>query len=71
MNVIIVVHHDLQSAINYFDWVLLINTRLVASGPVKDVFTTELLQETYGGKLTLLTKIGELIKEKQFPIREQ
>ena len=68
---IIVVHHDLQSAIDYFDWVLLINTRLVASGAVKDVFTTELLQETYGGKLTLLTKIGELIKEKQFPIREQ
>ena len=68
---IIVVHHDLQSAIDYFDWVLLINTRLVASGAVKDVFTTELLQETYGGKLTLLTKIGELIKEKQFPISAQ
>jgi len=68
---IIVVHHDLQSAIDYFDCVLLINTRLVASGSVKEVFTTELLQETYGGKLTLLTKIGELIKEKQFPIREQ
>ena len=67
---IIVVHHDLQSAIDYFDWTLLLNTRLVASGPTKRVFTTELLQETYGGKLTLLSKIGDLMKEKQFPSRE-
>jgi|TARA_B110000977_G_scaffold198932_1_gene284966 manganese/zinc/iron transport system ATP- binding protein len=67
---IIVVHHDLQSAIDYFDWTLLLNTRLVASGPTEKVFTTELLQETYGGKLTLLSKIGDLMKEKQFPARE-
>ena len=66
---IVVVHHDLQSAIDYFDWILLLNTRLVASGPTEKVFTTELLQETYGGKLTLLSKIGDLMKEKQFPSR--
>jgi manganese/zinc/iron transport system ATP- binding protein len=68
---IIVVHHDLQSAIDYFDWVLLLNTRLVASGPIDKVFTTELLQETYGGKLTLLSKIGDLMKEKEFPLRDE
>jgi manganese/zinc/iron transport system ATP- binding protein len=68
---IIVVHHDLQSAIDYFDWILLLNTRLVASGPTEKVFTTELLQETYGGKLTLLSKIGDMMKEKQFPLREK
>ncbi|MFB0924408.1 MAG: metal ABC transporter ATP-binding protein [Vicingaceae bacterium] len=68
---IIVVHHDLQSAIDYFDWTILLNTRLVASGPTEKVFTTELLQETYGGKLTLLSKIGDLMKEKQFPSREK
>ncbi|HXH18830.1 MAG TPA: ABC transporter ATP-binding protein, partial [Chitinophagales bacterium] len=54
---IIVVHHDLQSAGEYFDWFVLLNTRLVASGPKEKAFTLDLLQETYGGKLTLLTQI--------------
>lgn len=67
---VIVVHHDLQSAYNYFDWIVLLNTRLVAVGPKEKVFTEKLLQETYGGKLTLLSKIGNLLKEKDFPIRE-
>jgi manganese/zinc/iron transport system ATP- binding protein len=67
---ILVVHHDLQSAADYFNWILLVNTRLVASGPTKEVFTPEMLRETYGGKLTVLTKVGEIIAETQFPIRE-
>lgn len=67
---VIVVHHDLQSVTHYFDWVILINTRLVASGPTEEVFTKELLQETYGGKLTLLTEVGDLLQKQQFPNRE-
>ncbi|ELR68796.1 Manganese ABC transporter, ATP-binding protein SitB [Fulvivirga imtechensis AK7] len=68
---VIVVHHDLQSVTQYFDWVILLNMRLVASGPVEKVFTTELLQETYGGKLTLLSDVGDLIRQQQFPNREK
>lgn len=68
---VIVVHHDLQSVAQYFDWVILINTRLVASGPTDKVFTKELLQETYGGKLTLLTEVGDLLQKQQFPNREK
>mgnify|MGYP006289840957 CR=1 FL=1 len=67
---VIVVHHDLQSAIKYFEWILLLNTRLVASGPATEVFTTELLQKTYGGKLTLLTEIGNLLQREGLPARE-
>jgi len=67
---IFVVHHDLQSAMDYFDWMILINKRIVASGPTKDVFTTEILQNTYGGNLSMLDQIGQVFKEKQFPIRE-
>jgi len=67
---IIVVHHDLQSAPNYFDWSILLNMRVVAAGPTQDVFTPSLLQETYGGKLTVLSKIGELLKEQEIPPRE-
>lgn len=67
---VIVVHHDLQSVEQYFDWLILLNMRLVAYGPTEKVFTNELLQETYGGKLTLLSEVGELIKRQRFPNRE-
>lgn len=67
---VIVVHHDLQSANEYFNWILLLNMRLVASGPTGKVFTPELLQETYGGKLTVLSKVGDLLEKQQFPTRE-
>lgn len=67
---IFVVHHDLQSAMDYFDWMVLINKRIVGSGPIQEVFTTETLQNTYGGNLSMLEQIGQIFKEKQFPIRE-
>lgn len=66
---VVVVHHDLQTVQKYFDWVILLNTRLVASGPIEDVFTEELLDETYGGKLSLLSEVGELLKKEQYPSR--
>lgn len=65
---IIVVHHDLQSAYQYFDWIVMLNTKLVASGPKEQVFNQELLNETYGGKLTLLSKLSNLMKQKEFPV---
>jgi manganese/zinc/iron transport system ATP- binding protein len=67
---VVVVHHDLQSVREYFDWVLLLNMRLVASGPTDKIFNTELLNETYGGKLTLLAKVGELLAKQELPVRE-
>ncbi len=67
---VIVVHHDLQSVETYFNWVIMLNTRLVASGPTSEVFNQRLLQETYGGKLTLLSEVGNLLKKGQFPNRE-
>ncbi|WP_276499507.1 metal ABC transporter ATP-binding protein [Pontibacter litorisediminis] len=67
---VIVVHHDLQSATEYFDWVVLLNMRLVASGPTEQVLTQQLLEQTYGGKLTVLTKVGELLRKQEFPSRE-
>jgi len=67
---VVVVHHDLQTVNQYFDWVIMLNTRLVGCGPVDEVFTTEHLKETYGGKLTLLSDVGDLIRREQFPNRE-
>ncbi len=67
---ILVVHHDLQSAYKFFDWIILLNTRLVAVGPKASVFTPELIEEAYGGQLSILTKIGHLLQEETLPVRE-
>ena len=58
---VLVVHHDLQTAREYFDMVILLNMRLVAFGPTEQVFTPELLQKTYGGRLTILTDVAEAV----------
>ena len=51
---VLVVHHDLNTVKEYFDWVMLINGALVEIGPTEEVFTNELLHKTYGGKLTMI-----------------
>lgn len=55
---LIVVHHDLSSAKEYFDHLLLLNMRKVAYGTVESVYTRELLQKTYGGRLTILSEMA-------------
>jgi manganese/zinc/iron transport system ATP- binding protein len=56
---VVAVHHDLQTVADYFDHVVLLNLRLVAAGPVATTFTSENLQRTYGGRLTVLTQAAE------------
>lgn len=51
---VVVVHHDLQTVTDYFDWAALINVRLIASGPVGEAFTEDHLRATYGGRTALL-----------------
>ena len=50
----ICVHHDLQTVQESFDWVVMLNMRVVAAGSIEDTFTIENLRRTYGGRLTLL-----------------
>jgi manganese/zinc/iron transport system ATP- binding protein len=58
---VLVVNHDLQTAQQYFDMLILLNMRLVAFGPIADVFTPELLQKTFGGRLTILADVAEAV----------
>ncbi len=51
---VVVVHHDLQTVPEYFDWVMLLNVRRIASGPVAEVFTEENLRRAYGGRIAFL-----------------
>jgi manganese/zinc/iron transport system ATP- binding protein len=57
-----VVHHDLQTVTEYFDWTMLLNLRLVAFGPTEQVFTPERLHEAYGGRLNLLTQVADRVR---------
>ncbi len=58
---VLVVHHDLQSAPRYFERLLLLNLRVVAHGTVEEVFQPEILEKTYGGKLTLLSDVARRV----------
>jgi len=59
---VFVVHHELQSVRNYFDYVILLNMRLVAAGPTETTFTRENLRQTYGGRLTVLDEVAEAVR---------
>ncbi len=61
----LVVHHDLQTVADYFDYVILLNMRVVAHGPTEEVFTRENLQKTYGGRLTLLDEATEAMRRRE------
>ena len=58
----LVVHHDLATVTRYFDWVVLLNMRVVANGPANEIFTRENLQKTYGGRLSLLDDAAEALR---------
>ena len=60
---IFIVHHDLGTVRDYFDWVVLLNMRLVAAGPMKATFTPEILAKTYGGQLTVMAEVAHALKE--------
>lgn len=58
---VLVVHHDLQTVPEYFDWTLLLNMRMVACGPLEESFTEENLKKTYGGQLPILSQAVEVV----------
>jgi len=60
---VLVVHHDLSTIEEYFDRLILINMRLVATGPTAEVFIPELLKKTYGGRLTVLDSLAHQIAD--------
>ncbi len=47
---VVVVHHDLDTVPEYFNWVLLLNVKVIACGSMASTFTTENLKKAYGSK---------------------
>lgn len=60
---VVAVHHDLQTVNAYFDHVIMLNMRLVAAGPVTEVFTHSNIQKTYGARLTVLEDAAEAVRK--------
>jgi len=51
---VIVVHHDLSTVRRWFDWLVMLNRRVVAQGPVAETYTAANLRAAYGGQLAIL-----------------
>jgi manganese/zinc/iron transport system ATP- binding protein len=62
---VFVVHHDLNTVESYFDWVMLINMRLIACGPTKEVFNAHYLNATYGKSYALFDEALKLSQQKK------
>ena len=54
---LVVVHHDLATAAEYFDTLVLLKQRLFAVGPPEVVLQAELLSEVYEGKLRVFADL--------------
>lgn len=62
---ILAVHHDLSTVRNYFNWVVMLNMRLIAAGATDQVFTEERIQQTYSGRLRTLDAVAEKMRQKE------
>lgn len=56
---IILVHHDLYTVRHYFDWVVLLNKKIIDAGSLETVFTKQNLSKTYGEHFSLFDGKGE------------
>jgi manganese/zinc/iron transport system ATP- binding protein len=57
---ILIVHHDLPTVPEYFDWALLLNNRLHGCGPVKEIFNRENLSKAFGKNQALFDEAAHL-----------
>ena len=58
---VMVAMHDLEKAAERFEWVMLLNRRLIGFGNPRDIFTPERLVAAYGGHLRLVNAGNELL----------
>ncbi|MDA0720686.1 MAG: metal ABC transporter ATP-binding protein [Proteobacteria bacterium] len=56
---VIVVHHDLTTVQSYFDWLVMLNVRIIAQGPVAQTYSAENLRAAYGRQLAMIAVPAE------------
>lgn len=62
---VFVVHHELDTVKAYFDWLIMLNVRLVASGLTPDIFNPEKLRACYGKSLALFDEAMKVSEQKE------
>jgi manganese/zinc/iron transport system ATP- binding protein len=62
---VFVVHHDLNTVESYFDWIILLNMRLIAYGKTSQFFNPHYLNATYGKSYALFDEALKLSQQKQ------
>ncbi|MCS0787628.1 metal ABC transporter ATP-binding protein [Cytobacillus firmus] len=55
---VIVVHHDLSKANDYFNQLILLNKELISFGTVEEVFKPEVISKAYKGQFAFMNEIG-------------
>jgi manganese/zinc/iron transport system ATP- binding protein len=63
---VMVVHHDFNTLQSYFDWVVVLNMRLVTAGPAAACLTRETLRRAYGENPPLLDEAARLSQGKLY-----
>jgi manganese/zinc/iron transport system ATP- binding protein len=61
---LLIVHHNLASTEDYFDWLILLNTCLIATGPAGEVFNQQNIWRTFGRSSILLDEAAIKAKNK-------
>lgn len=67
---VFVVHHDLNTVESYFDWLIMLNMRLIACGPMVEVFNPDTLNMAYGKSYALFDEALKLSQHKTTGLRE-
>lgn len=55
---VIVVHHDLSKANDYFNQLILLNKELISFGEVNEVIQSEIIERAYKGQLAFMKEMG-------------
>ncbi len=61
---IFMVHHDLNNVEEYFDWIVLLNVRLIGAGPKAEIFKRDLMQAAYGKNFLLFDETVKISKDR-------
>lgn len=64
-----VIHHDLKNIQKYFDWIMLLNMRLIACGKIQDCLSRENLQKTYGQSTNIFEEAFTLSQNKMTGVK--
>ncbi len=61
---ILLIHHDIYRAREYFDWIIFLNTNLIDYGKVSNVFNLKNISRTFGKDHVFFKEITKLSEEK-------